>query len=403
MATILPTGETSFFDGNGNPLAGGTVTFYIPGTTTPKDTWQDADQSVFNSNPVLLDGAGRAIIFGSGSYRQVVNDADGNLIWDQVTAEPNSGNSSSGGTSGGTPNAQTLTAGTFDGSDGATITFTAGVTNTGPMTLSVGGGAPIAVLKNGPSGPIDLAAGDITSGNIYSVAYSATNASFQLLQSIPPVFAIASQAVAEAGTNNTDLMTPLRVKQATMQAQANLASATTTNLGSLSSQVIRITGTTTITSFGTVDAGIRKTIVFAAALTLTNNATSLILPNGGANIVTTANDSCEAISLGSGNWRVVQYQYYSPVSQRDALGVGYYTGSSASLTSYPLSELLFVQSNGTNLARNQSSNVYTKDDDTGAFVLPGGSQGSLLAGLWRSRGQHQGTDGGLFCNMKRTG
>ncbi len=45
---------------------------------------------------------------------------------------------------------------------------------------------------------------------------------------------------------------------------------------------------------------------FAAALTLTHNATSLILP-GGANITTAAGDTAIAISLGSGNWVVVNY------------------------------------------------------------------------------------------------
>jgi hypothetical protein len=213
MATILPLGETTFFDVNGDPLAGGTVEFYIPGTTTMKDTYQDSQQVVLNSNPVVLDSAGRAIIFGSGSYRQVVKDDLGNIVWDTTTGEPNAGIVSSGGTSGGTANAQTLSAGTFEGTDGATIQFTAGISNTGPTTLSVGGGSPIAVLKNGPSGPVQLASGDIVAGNIYSVAYSSVQAAFQLLTSIPPTFSIASQPEAEAGTNNTNLMTPLRVAQ----------------------------------------------------------------------------------------------------------------------------------------------------------------------------------------------
>lgn len=312
MATILPLGETTFFDANGDPLAGGTVAFYIPGTTTPKDTYRDADQLILNTNPVVLDSAGRAIIFGSGSYRQVVSDALGNLIWDQVTGEPNAGIVSAGGTSGGTPNAQTLTAGTFDGTDGATIQFTAGLSNTGPMTLAVGGGAPISVLKNGPSGPVELAAGDIVSGNIYSVSYSTVQAAFQLLTSIPPTFAIASETDAEEGENNTDLMTPLRVRQAREQARVDLASAATTDLGSVSSQFVRITGTATISSFGSAGAGTRKVLQFAAALTLTYNATSLQLPSNATNITTVAGDTCEVFSLGSGNWVVTSYQRARP-------------------------------------------------------------------------------------------
>jgi hypothetical protein len=89
-------------------------------------------------------------------------------------------------------------------------------------------------------------------------------------------------------------------------AWADVASAATTNLSATSSNV-RITGTTTITSFGTADSGLMRNLRFAAALTLTHNASSLILP-GGANITTAAGDTAVAISLGSGNWVVVDYQ-----------------------------------------------------------------------------------------------
>jgi hypothetical protein len=87
----------------------------------------------------------------------------------------------------------------------------------------------------------------------------------------------------------------------------DIASAATCAIGAAASENVNITGTTTITSFGTIAAGVKRTIVFAGILTLTHNGTSLILP-GGANITTAAGDSCEAISLGSGNWKVISYQ-----------------------------------------------------------------------------------------------
>lgn len=215
MSSILPLAETQFCDALGVPLAGGTVAFYAPGTTTPKDTWSDFAQTILNSNPILLDSAGRALIVGSGSYRQVVKDANGNLIWDQTTAEPVTGAPSFGGTSTGTANAQIVSAGTFTGADGSQINFIAGFTNTGAMTLQVGAsGSPIPLLKNTPSGPGNLAAGDVTAGNAYSVAYSVSLGIFQLLQSLPAAIVIASQADAQAGTNNTNVMTPLRTNQA---------------------------------------------------------------------------------------------------------------------------------------------------------------------------------------------
>lgn len=215
MATILPEAKTQFTDALGVPLAGGSVFFYMPNTTTPKDTFQDALQTILNTNPVILDSAGRAIILGSGAYRQIVKDANGNTIWDQTTSEAVVGQTSFGGTSTGSANAQTVSAGTFSGADGSVINFTAGFTNTGSMTIQVGsGGSPIAVLKNGPSGPVNLVSGDIAAGNIYSISYSVALGTFQLLQSIPPVITIASQAQAIAGTDNTTVMTPLRVNQA---------------------------------------------------------------------------------------------------------------------------------------------------------------------------------------------
>ncbi len=83
---------------------------------------------------------------------------------------------------------------------------------------------------------------------------------------------------------------------------ANIASATTTDIGAARGKYVKVTGTTTITGFGTVQAGTRRFLRFTGALTLTHNATSLILP-GGANITTAAGDVAVFVSEGSGNWR----------------------------------------------------------------------------------------------------
>jgi len=90
-ASILPPAKTQLLDNNGKPLVSGTVDFYIPGTTTRKTTWQDSSETIPNTNPVVLDGAGRAIILGDGSYRQIVKDRLGNLIWDQQTSSTGTG------------------------------------------------------------------------------------------------------------------------------------------------------------------------------------------------------------------------------------------------------------------------------------------------------------------------
>jgi len=95
-ASILPPAKTTYLDKNGKPLAFGTVDFYVPGTTTPKTTWQDAGQTIPNTNPVVLDNAGRSIVLGDGSYRQIVKDKNGNVIWDQVTSSTGSGGGGGG-------------------------------------------------------------------------------------------------------------------------------------------------------------------------------------------------------------------------------------------------------------------------------------------------------------------
>lgn len=85
---ILPNARTQFIDGDGAPLEGGSVYFYVPNTSTLKDTWEDAAGTIPNSNPVILDADGSALIWGSGSYRQIVQDNLGNTIWDQITNDP---------------------------------------------------------------------------------------------------------------------------------------------------------------------------------------------------------------------------------------------------------------------------------------------------------------------------
>ena len=90
------------------------------------------------------------------------------------------------------------------------------------------------------------------------------------------------------------------------QPFTDIASAATTAIGGVVSDHVRITGSVTITSFGTIANGLKRVVRFAAALTLTHNVTSLILL-GGANIITAANDIAEFVSLGSGNWICTRY------------------------------------------------------------------------------------------------
>jgi hypothetical protein len=121
----------------------------------------------------------------------------------------------------------------------------------------------------------------------------------------------ASNSPSGATTIGTGLDDNLReiqkvVRQDLANKGADIASATTTDIGAVAGSFNDVTGTTTITGLGTVSAGIHKWIKFEGALTLTHNATSLILP-GGANITTADGDVAHFVSEGSGNWRCLAY------------------------------------------------------------------------------------------------
>jgi hypothetical protein len=94
-----------------------------------------------------------------------------------------------------------------------------------------------------------------------------------------------------------------------MRPSVSLSSGSTTDLGTAASRVVTITGTTTISSLGsTAQDGEFYLVTFSGVLTLTYNATSLILP-GAANITTAAGNTALFLCLGNGNWRCM---FFSP-------------------------------------------------------------------------------------------
>ena len=86
---------------------------------------------------------------------------------------------------------------------------------------------------------------------------------------------------------------------------ADVASASTLTLGT-DGNYFDITGTTTITSIGSLGIGTVVMLHFDGILTLTHNATDLILP-GGVDITTTSGDEAIFVEYASGDWRCVAY------------------------------------------------------------------------------------------------
>jgi hypothetical protein len=115
-----------------------------------------------------------------------------------------------------------------------------------------------------------------------------------------------AEGCAPSGINNALRELARQVRAAVANQGSDIASAATTNIGAATGQYVRVTGTTAITSFGTVNAGVMRWVEFTGALTLTHNGTSLRLP-GSANIVSVAGDIGLFVSLGLGNWKCLNY------------------------------------------------------------------------------------------------
>jgi hypothetical protein len=88
---------------------------------------------------------------------------------------------------------------------------------------------------------------------------------------------------------------------------ADIASASTTDLSGATGKTVTVTGTVTIAGLGTVDAGLIYNLHFSDTGTITHNGSSNILP-GGVDITRAAGHTAQVLSLGSGNWRWLNYQ-----------------------------------------------------------------------------------------------
>jgi hypothetical protein len=80
MAVLMTPPFMQFDDDNGSPLAGGKIYTYAAGTTTPKATYTDASGNIAAQNPIILDSAGRSVVWVLGSYKFTITDANDNVI-----------------------------------------------------------------------------------------------------------------------------------------------------------------------------------------------------------------------------------------------------------------------------------------------------------------------------------
>jgi len=167
-----------FFDDNGVPLAGGLIYTYNAGTTTPVVTYTTITGTVNNTNPIVLDAAGRTPneiwLDGGVLYKFVVKTSLGVTVgtYDNMPAvdDPTVVN-----------NLITVTGtntllGTAEPSvtayvAGAAYSFVAVADNTGPVTIDIDGVGARDILYDAST---VLAAGSITTGKIITIEYDGT-------------------------------------------------------------------------------------------------------------------------------------------------------------------------------------------------------------------------------------
>lgn len=208
---------------------------------------------------------------------------------------------------------------------------------TGSATVNVNSLGAKTIKKMVAGVKTNLASGDIASGDFIDLDYDGTdmvwvNKGFATSVSVADtttqgIVELATTTEQLTGTDATRAATPDSVASLWEKA-ADVASASTVTFGD--GGYFHITGTTTITALActTDKAGRSIRVRFAGVLTLTHNATSLILPTG-ANITTAADDTAEFVSEGSGNFRCLSYQRAngSALTTASASGVMTFIGS----------------------------------------------------------------------------
>lgn len=321
--------------------------------------------SIINSLPFdLLNGTTADASQVMANFDEILNDVNNNAAHNGANTDITSLNGlttpitpAQGGTTvyygvgGGTANVQTVPSPlplNFTLVAGYTIYWVPSVSNTGAMTLSVNGGAATAVLVSTASGLEPCIGGEVIINQLISATYDGTEWCLDL------------DPMVGFGT------------------LLNLASATTTDIGTALSHMVNITGTTTITAFGS-SASLQRPLyklTFSGALLLTYNATSLILP--GSTSITTANgDTCDALYLGSGNWQVINYakRNGTAVNFNAIFLQGYRQGLTLSTagSSGTFGIAAGIAANTTNVSMMQLASAYTKT--TASWVVGSGNGG----------------------------
>lgn len=173
-----------FLTDNGDPLTGGLLYVYTAGTTTPATTWTTNSGAVANTNPIVLDAAGRTpneIWLNSGAtYKFILKTSTGVLVgtYDNIPAidDPTVFNNLITVTGTNTLIGTSVPAYTSYVA-GMTLSFIPVATNTGAVTIDVDGlGAKNIYIGSSTA----MVGGELVTGRIAQIEYDGTR--FQLYQ-----------------------------------------------------------------------------------------------------------------------------------------------------------------------------------------------------------------------------
>lgn len=185
-----------FFDANGVPLSGGLLYTYLAGTTTPATTFTSSSGAQNNTNPIVLNSAGRtpAEIWVNGGvfYKFVLKTSTYVQIgsYDNIPAIDDITTSSTLITVAGTNTLTATATPTLGGyAVGQVFSFIPQNTNTDIVTINIDSNGPRYITRDGQ---VNLAAGDLLAGKMQLIEYDGVG--FQLFNGF------STQSVRVTGT-----------------------------------------------------------------------------------------------------------------------------------------------------------------------------------------------------------
>jgi hypothetical protein len=288
-----------FFDNLGTPLAGGLLYTYTAGTTTPQATYTSAAGNIANTNPIVLDAAGRTAnqtwLTTGGAYKFVLQTSAAVTIgtYDNISG------------------INDITGSTGSSSITTLGTITTGTWNATPIGAAYGGtgltsiaarSVPVANVANTYT-TVTPAAGQsirINAGNTAWEAYTPGGATSVGL-SAPAIFTVTNSPVTSAGTLTLSY-------SGTALPPANGGTGLTA-VGT-AGNVLTSDGTAWVSSAPTIpSSGGVGTLIFAQSSNIANIAFGSTVP--GSDLLYSNGQGTVSGGPSSGTWKCLGYSNYS--------------------------------------------------------------------------------------------